>query len=339
MKLRLFRILPALFCALLGLVLPAIAGAAVSATDKNPKPEDPDFSPARVVFDCAGRDTLDLFPGFAAEIPDSNTASESNLDSYACRAWNEQGPENIYRLEIATSLKLFAALRAFDDVTALPEEDFDIFLLGDCDTDSCLVGENLEFSTTLDAGTYYLIVDGYGTSNPAIGHYTLVMECRELGLPVQICEPGGAQTVNPGTETTPLAGNLFGQPNLLQTYECSPIVERGGEIWYAVTLEAHHEFSAAVTLQATNLDAALWLFDGCGPEAVCLDFADDKLAGQAEEIGWANDTDGPVTVYLGFDCYRPPETSELGEVVIEFLGVSNVPTVRRSFGSVRSLYR
>ena len=322
-----------------GLLCALSASARPVATDKNPKPDDPDFWPSRTTFDCTARDTLNVFAGFQAAIPDSNTASENLLPDYACRSWNERGGENIYRLDLDTPLELFAALRDFDDPTAIPAEDFDIFLLSDCDTDSCLAGENLEFSLVLDPGIYYLVVDGYGTSNPAEGFYTLVIEARELGLPLTICQPGGAIPVAPGVEVLTETGNLFGQPNLMQAYDCSPIVERGGELWYAVTLEPSHEFSVEIVSLPENLDGAIWLFAGCGPEAPCLDFADDELSGESESLGYANDTETPVTVYVGIDSYRAPVESPLGEVSVQFTGVSNVPTAKRTLGGVRSLYR
>lgn len=334
------RFLPNLLWAFLLMAIgPGGVLAGHSATDKNPKPADPDFSPGRVTFDCTARDTLDLFVGFQAQIADSTTASENNLPGYGCRSWNEQGPENIYRLDLADNLELFAALRNFDDPTGLPDEDLDIFLLSDCDSDSCLAGENLEFSITLDPGTYYLVVDGYGSSNPAEGFYTLVLETRESGLPMQICEPGGAIPLQPGSDTITETGNLFPQPNLMQNYACSPIVERGGELWYAVTVEGFHEFNVEITILAETLDTAIWLFGGCGPFAECLGFADDKLAGQSETLDFVNDTENPVTVYVGIDSYRPADTEPLGELTVVFTGTSNVPTVKRSLGGVRSLYR
>ena len=132
---------------------------------------------------------------------------------------------------------------------------------------------------------------------------------------------------------------FFGQPNLIQTYSCSPIVERGGEVWFAVTVESVHEFTATTTSLSGSLDAAFWLFDGCGPDAQCLGFADDKLAGQAETLTFPNDTDFSITVYLAVDSYRLPASEAQGEFTIQFQGISNVPTVRQSLGSVRSLYR
>lgn len=325
---------------LLTTLVTGMAFSGTVATDKNPKPEDPFFQAPRATFDCTARDTLELFTGFAEQIPDSTTSSENNLTGYACRGWNEQGPENIYRLDLVEPLEIFAALRRFDDPSALPDEDLDIFLLSDCDTDSCLAGENLEFSIVLDPGTYYLIVDGYGSgSSAAQGWYTLVLEAKELGLPLQICEPGGAIAINAGDETVTLEANLYGQPNLIQNFDCSPIVERGGEVWYAVTVNPTHEFSAENTNLAENLDVALWLFDGCGPTATCLAFADDRLAGQSEFISYVNETEEEVTVYLGVDSYRAPEAESFGAITIEFIGTSNVPTTKQNLGSVRSLFR
>jgi hypothetical protein len=321
------------------LLLVVSGGLALAATDKNPKPADMDFTPTRQVFDCTARDTLDLFAGLELSRPDWTTESPAELNSYGCRQWNEQGPENIYRLELASDLEVFAALRGFADPTTYPETDLDIFLLSDCDTDSCLAGENLEFSLPLAAGTYFLVVDGYGTSNAAADSFTLLLECRELGVPLEICAPGGAEAINPGTGTSDREGDLYQQPNLVQTFSCSPIVERGGEEWYAVTISPYHEFSVTMDPLSLAMDGALWLFDGCGPDAGCLAFADDKLSGEAETLGWVNDSEVELTVYLACDAYREVEDEFSGLYSLQFVGISNVSDTRKSFGSFRSMYR
>ena len=340
---RLFRgsfrtdTLPGLLLLVLAATL--LAGVAPAATDKENRPPDPDFMPGRQVFDCTARDTLELWAGFAAMVADSTTASTNELSSYACRQWNERGPENIYRLELTQDLELFAALRSFGDLQEYPLVDLDIFLLSDCDTDSCLAGANLEFSLALQAGTYYLVVDGFGNNEVNQGCFSLVLECRELGVPLAACAEGTLNAINPGTETLSLETNLFDQPNLVQTFSCSSIVERGGEVWYAVTLDGFHEFTVTLTSQATTVDAAFWLFDGCSPEAECLDFADDKLAGESETLSWANEGEEAITVYLACDSYREVSSEDEGPITLEFQGVSNVPTSSTSLGSFRSLYR
>ena len=324
---------------LLALALALAALPATAATDKNVKPADPDFSPARVVFDCTARDTLVLEAGFQLTLTDSTTASSSEIDAYGCRQWNERGPENIYRLELDSQIEFFAALRSSTDPEAFPEVDLDIFLLSGCDSDDCLAGENLELSLTLDPGTYYLVVDGYGTDDSNAGHYALVVECREIGLPASICLEGGAEALNPLTNTLTREPNLFGAPNLVQTYDCSPIIEKGGELWFAVTLDGFHEVTVTATPGAESVDLALWLFDTCGPTAACLDFVDDKLSGEPEVLGWRNDQEEPLTVYLACDSYRVVGSEEEGPVVLEFQGISNVPTASTSLGSLRTLFR
>jgi len=162
------------------------AQAQTTASDKDPKPYSSTISGTRSTFDCTGRDTLDIAPLYAAEIPDSTTASENLHSSYACRTWNEDGPENIYRLEITTPVEFFAALRGFNDPAGPVTSDLDLFLLSDCDTDSCVISGNTEISANLDPGTFYLVVDGY---DGAEGKFTLLLEGREQGVPLEICTP------------------------------------------------------------------------------------------------------------------------------------------------------
>ncbi len=305
----------------------------VIATDKFPKPADPLFSPARITFDCTPLQTLHLSPGFLDTLRNDTTGGESLIPGYSCAAWPEEGPEHIYRLELSETMEIFAGLRDLDSV------DLDLFLLNACDTDSCLVGANLEFSIILEPGTYHLIVDGAGTSNPAEGPYSLVIETRYFGLPPEICTDGGSIPLECQASTLSLVDSTFGQPNLMQTYECSPIVERGGEIWYEITLHSYHEFTAQTTYLPPNLDAALWLFDSCGPEAQCLAFADDGVGGVAESLSWTNNNHEPLVIYLGFDSYRMVDTEEGGAFEMDLICQSMVATSPSSWESLRARYR
>jgi len=305
----------------------------VTATDKTSKPADSFYNSQRITFDCTARDTLELSPGLIDTLRADTTDGPTNLPGYSCAPWAEEGPEHIYRIDVDTELEFWAALRDLGDI------DLDIFLLNDCDTDSCLVGANTEFSILLEPGTYYLIIDGAGSGTATAGPYTVAMETRWIGLPVAICEPGYATTVGCGAEVTDIDGNLFEKPNHVQTYECSPIIERGGEDWFAVTLEPHHEFTATTTSLPPLLDAALWLFDDCGNNAECLAFADAGLAGASESLGWANNTDDPLTVYLALDSYRALTSEASAAYSIQFTCQSNVPTNSGSWGALKSSFR
>jgi hypothetical protein len=90
---------------------------------------------------------------------------------YGCSPiWREQGPEVLYELPIpGPDIDLTLTL---SDLTA----DLDLFLLGSCSEDDCLADGQDEISIHLDdAGTYYVVVDGY---QGAIGDYTLTVECE-----------------------------------------------------------------------------------------------------------------------------------------------------------------
>jgi len=311
---------------------PTVAGT-VTATDKSAKPADAFFNSQRVIFDCTAIDTLDFSPGMVDTLRGDTTDGPTDLPNYNCAPWEEAGPEHIYRLDVASELEFWAGLRNVDDI------DHDLFLLNACDTEQCLVGANIELSIILEPGTYYLIIDGAGSGTENSGPYTVAMESRWVGLPPAICEPGYAQPVSCGGDPSTFEGSLFQNSNHVQVYSCSSIIERGGEAWFAVTLEAHHEFTATTTALGVFLDAAIWLFDDCGNEAQCLAFADNGLAGANESLGWRNDSSDPLTVYLALDSYRAPDSEAAGNYSIDFSCQSNVPLAKTTWGSVRAAFR
>ena len=304
-----------------------------TATGKDFKPADPFFVAPRIAFTCNALDTLELAPGVIDTLRGDTTDGPTELPGYNCAPWSEHGPEHVYRLDIPTEMEFWAGLREIGD------EDLDIFLLNDCDTDSCLVGANTEFSIQLQPGTYYLIIDGAGTSSPAAGPYAVAWETRHVGLPPETCDVSIPTSVNYGGGVVTLEGNLFETTNHVQTYDCSSIIERGGETWYAITLQQYHNFTATTSILAPNLDAALWLFDNCGPSANCLAFADDDVAGQPEELSWTNHTEEAITVYLVMDSLRQVTDSDTGIFALELAGLQNVSTTKKSWSSLRSRFR
>ena len=314
----------------------ALAARPHAAGPKEGKPEPLVAAPAaRVVFDCSGRDTLVLVPGLVDTLRDDTTGGPTDLDGYACRTWPEAGPEHVYRLEVAATLELLAGLRGIGG------EDLDLFLLNGCDTDSCLIGENIELGAVLDPGTYFLVVDGFGLSDTlSAGPYALALETRWPGVPPQVCDGTVAETLtcDVGTVIT-RSGSLFGQPDLVRTYDCSPFLTRAGEDWYALELLPGQEVTAQTALVADTLDAALWLFDGCGPDARCLAFADDGLAGENETLQWQSETAANMTVYLAVDGARPPETEAAGTYQLGITCGTEVPTEPASFGTLRARWR
>ncbi len=296
-----------------------------------PKPADPGFVYLRSVFDCTPRQTIQVTPALAATIADS-TFGSSSVDGYACSQWSETGPEAFYELTVTGEVELFAGLRDLGD------RDLDLFLLKTCDSDSCLLAANIEFTAVLQPGTYTLVVDGYAKPTPQAGPFTLELSARETGLPAEICSGAGTTPVPCQVETSTFEGDLAGLPDLVRTNDCSLVLATGGEQWYAVTVASYHEFTATVSNVPVGLDPVLWLFPGCGPDIQCLDMADDKTAGQGEALTWSNASFIDTVVYLGVDAAVPPATGQ-GAYTLEIRCQAMVPNARSSFGTLKALYR
>ncbi len=331
------NILPVISALLAVLTAASVLAARPIYRGLDDKPADPLYTPSRAVFDCQPPDSLTLTVGSTVTLADSTVGRDMLVNSYPCAPWAETGHELIYRLNVAADLQLAARLSDLDAFA-----DLDLFLLTDCDSDSCLVGANTEFGLELTAGIYFLIVDTTAPLDTTTtrGTFTLTLETRPLGVPDAICEAGGSLPVTCDGTTISIADeNLFEQPDLIREYDCGTSPKTSGELWYAVTLPGTHEVTINVINVSVDLDVNLWLFDGCGPTAACLRFVDDNLGSEGETLTWVNDLDVPVTAYLAVDAVRPPSVSAAGAYTIEFQCQSNVPVSSTSFGSLRALYR
>jgi hypothetical protein len=314
--------------------------------DDDVKPPAPDYVYTRTPFDCTPRLVLNLSVGLADSLVDDTTGGVNLIDSYPCAPWQEMGPEHIYQLVVAAgdTVEFWAGLRNVD-----PLVDHDLFLLNGCDTDSCLIGVNTEFTAVLTGGSYYLIIDGAGSSQPDLGPYTLQYTTRFVGVDPQACQAGVATVIDINLPETIIDENLFEKPNFVQSFSCSPSRMKGGEAWYTLTLPApvdnqfggqdFSQFKVEFTVLAPTLDIALWLFDGCGTTPTCLDYVNDRIGGVPEILTFRNETDQEMTVWLAVDCWRAPVETGTGYFTVKFTSDIIVPTENTSFGSLRSLYR
>lgn len=313
------------------------AGATPIYRGLDDKPADPAYSPTLAPFTCQPADSLTLTVGATATLADSTIGREMVLNGYPCAPWAETGPELIYRLDLAGNLELSARLSDMDGAA-----DLDLFLLNDCETDSCLVGANTEFRLELTAGIYFLIVDTTAPldTTKTSGTFTLNLSTRPLGVPESICETGGALPVDCAGETITITGeDLFDQPNLIQTYSCGTSPKTSGDLWYRVSQPGVHEVTINVRDVAPDLDVNLWLFDSCGPDAQCLQFVDKNLGSEGETLTWINPDATPVTAWLAVDAVRPQTGAGLGSYTIDFQCQSDVPNEATSFGTLKALYR
>jgi len=286
-----------------------------------------EMAPVLATFDCSSAIPVSLSPNTTQTLTGDTTAAPSLISSYACQPWNESGPEVIYEITTTETLLLHAVLSS-------PGIDLDIFLLSDCDTDSCVAGHIAEFMAVIPAGTWYLVVDGH---LGAAGPYELTIAGLETGLPQAACDE--AEDVTTIGEVL-LSGNIFEQPNHVTMASCASFLEWGGERWYRMTVPARTE--ATISLIDLFFDGALWIFEQCGDQATCLGFADAYGINQPESIIYSNLTASPETILVGVDSFREVSAAA-GDT--EFDGAfdlsitSIVPAERTSVGGLKSLFR
>lgn len=300
------------------------------------KPPDADYFYLRAPIDCSTPEAvLDLAPGTVDTLFGDTTGGTSQIPSYPCAPWNEPGPEHIYQLELAEDLELTAMF-----VDPADTVDLDLFLLDACDTDACLIGVNTEFTALLEAGTYYLIIDGAG-AGPAedFGPYTVALEMRYPGVPPEVCDPTYHTVVTCAASAQIFDDNLLGKPDWVRSYDCAGTLQAGGESWFEVTVPDSNTLYVQVTTDTLSLDPSLWLFESCGADAACLDFVNAETGGQPESLEWLNETGAEATVYLGVDCFRAPEVEEGGNIAVEIRCDLLVDTEKTSLGSFKSLFR
>jgi hypothetical protein len=145
---------------------------------RNPVTRDgrPVMSVRRVEWDGSTGRALDcsnaILTGCNVVLTGDNTGGPTNVQFYNCSSWDESGPEVVYELMIpfdGTNLTV-----TIGDLSA----DLDIFLLSQCHEGTCITYGHYSFNVLVDAGIYYLVVDGYFG---AVSSYTLTIDCA--GVP------------------------------------------------------------------------------------------------------------------------------------------------------------
>ncbi len=299
------------------------------AKPKDERPAELGPRPPTAALDCASAPTITVRATTDTTLVGDTTGLPNLSSGYSCVAWNESGGEATYRLHVIDDVVMTVTLSGLT-------VDLDVFLLSSCDAGACLVGANQEFAATLTPGDYVLAVDGvYGVAGP----YHAALQCRPAGVPEAVCQGAAKPLDCPATPALTDTSTIYGRPDRIAAYACSPFVESAGERWYAITVAGSATMTAKVT--AAYFDAALWLFAGCGPAPTCLGFADAEATGGEETLVWKNDLTTQRTVYLAVDGLRAPQSAPDGEYTLTLqcsIGI-NVAVEPTSWGAVKSLYR
>lgn len=175
---------------------------------------------------------------------------QSTFNNYNCSpSIDEYGIEKVHKFSITQPSTIIASLT---NLTV----DLDLILLTDsCNPNSCIDrGDYLISSDTLSPGTYYLVVDGYGTTATAqSGSYTLNLNCYPINK-------GDGSCANPillscgeeyrGTNTDGIS--------LINTYDCDTTKpEYGKEKIHKFTLIDTSDISITLTDLVQDLDIQL----------------------------------------------------------------------------------
>jgi hypothetical protein len=254
------------------------------------------FEPSsRVLIDCANAIPINC----GDVVTGDNTGLPSNFDSYGCGYSSETGGEIFYVLTLTQIMEVSVALSG---MTA----DLDVFL-GTCDEDlNCIAYGNVSFTTTLEAGDYYIVVDGYYGAESA---YTLTVDC---------VEPQGDPDCEAAEEAVEYMNYCSGAPK-----------------WYHFTAPIDGCIWINTCLEGQAVDTRVYVYSNCFGSQIGYN---DDLYSACPYYSYASFVDVPVAagddLYIYFDDYWSSAAFEW-ELLVTDCVVANEDA---TWGAVKSLY-
>ncbi len=233
-------------------------------------------------FDC--NSAIDLYCGSSAiysTIGQLNNVTSTQYSS--CPGWNSSN--NFDAGDVVFRFERYY-FEEINYITMQPtdfyiNEDLDLFLFDDCFTNltSCLDNSLNGFAaypypnqpavevievTNLPAGTYYIVVDGYNSSQE--GQFEIALSCEGI-----YCE-----SATPLECDEPLSGNNSNSYNASSGYSdaCIPTLSNGasvqgmftaGEDLYSFTAPYSGTFTIELTANPSDTDLELFIIDECCP--------------------------------------------------------------------------
>ena len=296
----------------------------------------------RGLLDCTGAVELVID---AAAVAGDNTGLVNNVWFYDCSVYKESGGEEVWYFTLTS--ETFVTITMVPDPTTTP--DLDIYLLGSCDEIDCIdysAGVSTEVIThCLDAGTYYVVVDGYGSTYPgAECPYTIEStsgDCPDMPDPVQ------------GTDTCDAAPSLCDWLNdgvFYIQYDCTGFANDynedgncglwgspGADMVYTVCLEAGGTIDITQTSTDGSSDLFLWMVTDCSDLTTCVAGSDNCCAGADEYFTYTSVAGG--TYYIIVDSYTS-HLSAYGTIYGTITGCcGGTATENTSWGKIKRIFR
>lgn len=240
---------------------------------------------------CMG--AIDVTMGGSFSGDTTNAANDYNPGSGGCTGYQEASNDVTYRVTLAAGERLQASLSATWDAA--------LYVVSNCAmaATSCLVGqddgnpEEIDF-TAMNAGTYYVIVDGWGTAR---GTYT---------LDVNISPPVTGGDTCTTAVMVPAGGGSFSSSTvgLMNDYDppttCTGYAEAGADQSYRMDLGAGDVVELSAEFDPT-LDGAAYVVTSCTNIQSCVAGIDGGGAGADESLRFVAPTAG--SYYVIIDSY------------------------------------
>ncbi len=222
-----------------------------------------------------------------SEFSDTTANGNSNFDSYSCCNWEETGKEKIYRLVLDDWADVDIS---FTSLSA----DLDLFILTDCNNpDSCISYGDNEISTRLDAGTYYVVVDG---NEGAEGDFTFNVTCLYNCVDEEIS--GDIDEI----------GDTSSGDNVLSNYSCTGSTDfSGSEYVYHFHLDSKKIIKIKLL---TSYNLSIFLLTNCNDGNSCIGYGSDKMLKSLDSGDYYISIDSPPgdegnyrIIVKFFDCF------------------------------------
>jgi len=157
---------------LVALMLIVSVSAMAGPKDKLHVP--PNGENTKGLLDCTNAIPIDCGDSYQG----TTVGGDMNVAYYSCNSWNEAGPEVVFELVLPPPSTYSVTASVTPDGC-----DLDVYFLGSCDEDDCLgYGDSSVTVSDLDPGTYYIVVDSYGSTNTGCP-FTLDVACTEIVPP------------------------------------------------------------------------------------------------------------------------------------------------------------
>lgn len=290
---------------LLSSIVPVLLAAAVASAgaleDKKTEAETGAAEQSRGLLDCVG--AVELSCGDA--VAGTNVGAANYVGSYGCASAlpYDQSGEVVYTFTLDAQWNATITLAGMTC-------DLDLFLLGSCDEGDCLAysaGVSDEvIAACLPPGTYYVVVDGYGSSTPNECAFDISLACFACPMPpendqcwgaIDLCATGGEKD---GSFDIPFDLTLANNDYDPGSGGCTGYAATGRDVVYKVCLEDGGLIDVCEIPDA-YFDASLYLVTDCGDVVASCVAGDDS--GNPECLVWTNSTGGAVTYYLIVDAY------------------------------------